>query len=217
MITINLLPAELRPVKRTPLPYFIVLVITVLAGILCTKMYLKDASDLENIQATLLKNEVELETHMEDIEKYKKLVAKQKHLAAKLTTINEIASDRLIWSFHLATLARLAPDNLWYDTIEVTSRTIPETITITDSKTGKPVKKQIKKVIPILKLTGFISPDDLGRTDINPFLSVLENDEDFSSMFQLEPPTLNYKDFGGRNVRTFILNCVISPRTGESE
>ena len=219
MITINLLPVELRPIKRTPLPYFIVLTFATLVGALCAFTFIKDIAESSAAMKVLYQNQAELDTHKENIDKYKALIQKQKHFATKLTTINEIASDRLIWSFHLDTLARLAPPNLWYESIEESTRTITNTIRVTDPKTGKLVNKRVKKVIPVLKLKGAVSADDLGRTDITPFLALLEDDEVFTSMFQMEPPTLNFKKVDEDNVRTFVMDCVIAPRTrtGETE
>lgn len=180
-------------------------------------MLYKDKKDLDTIKGTLKANEIALETHMDDIAEYKELVAKMNLLATKLTTINEIASDRMIWSFHLNTLARLAPDNLWYDTIEDTTRSITEEIQVLDPKTNTMVKRNIKRDVPVLKIKGFISADELGQTNINPFLDILDNDPDFSSMFQFEPPKLGYKEIDKIRMRTFELNCIISPSTSTGE
>ena len=217
MISINLLPVELRPIKRTPLPYIVVLAIAVIVGIVCGKMYISDISAKSTIKQALAGNQAELKTHQANIEEYNQLVAKKKLLATKLNTINEIASDRLIWSYHLNTLARLAPDNLWYDTIEETSRTETYEVSVTDPKTGKVSKQKKKRVIPVLKLVGAVSADEDGLHQINPFLQLLTTDEEFSSMFQIEPPKLKYKTIGEDIVRTFEINCVIAPKTGASE
>lgn len=217
MITINLLPIELRPIKRTPLPYIISVVIAGVAALICTQMFIADKLTLGKIDAKLTSNQQALEELKPVVAEYKELVAKKRLLATKLTTINEIASDRVIWSYHLYNLARLAPDNLWYDSIEVTSRRVTEYIEVSDPKTGAKSQQPIQKTVPVLKLTGALAPGVDGLTEINPYLTRLVDDEEFSNIFQVEAPKLGYRDFNGQKVRTFELNCIISPSIGETQ
>ncbi len=217
MISINLLPFELRPVKRTPLPYLFAIVIAGLAGLFCFKLFISDQLKKSDMRQQLTSNKADLKSHEENIKEYNALVEKKQLLATKLKTINEIASDRIIWSFHLSTLANLAPDNLWYERIEESQRTITEYYDVTDPKTGKVSKKPRKRIIPVLKITGSVSADDDGLQSINPFLTLLSNDKDFSSMFEIEPPKLGYKSIGDDVVRTFEIQCIIAPQIGDSK
>ena len=184
MITINLLPSELRPIKRTPLPYILTTVLVVLSLGWCLTKYTDNLQELRGQEKTLAQNEKELLSLKESVETYNKLSEEKQLLASQLNTIDEITSDRIVWSEQLHSLTRLALTNMWYSNMAVKTRVSTITKEIVDPESGK--KKTIKEKITenVLTLEGFVSPDSEGRTSISPFTSATELDPAFSSQFQ---------------------------------
>ena len=127
MITVNLLPYELRPVKRTPLPYFLSGATFVLAVSVVAIVFVKNIADIAGATRTLNEHKAELSRLQPIVEDYNAISEKKLKLAEQVQTINEIASDRIIWSRQLFNLNRLVPDNMWYDEIDVGVKPFTET------------------------------------------------------------------------------------------
>jgi hypothetical protein len=184
MITINLLPSELRPIKRTPLPYMITTVLVVLSLGWCLTKYTENVQEIGDLQTTLAQNKKELISLKDSVETYNKLAEEKKLLATQLKTIDEITSDRIVWSEQLHSLSRLALTNMWYSKMAVKTRVSTISVEVVDPESGK--TKSVKEKISenVLTVEGFVSPDSEGRTSISPFTSATELDPDFSSQFQ---------------------------------
>ena len=215
MITVNLLPYELRPIKRTPLPYILsgatfVLVVGVVAIV-----FVKNIADIAGATRTLNEHKAELSQLQPVVEDYNAIVKKKLQLAEQVQTINEIASDRIIWSRQLFNLNRLVPDNMWYDEIDVGVRPFTETHLVFNERTKKNemVTERIDR--QVLALSGYVVPGEDGQASVSPFTLATENDPEFSELFQLELSTFKDTLFEEVGVREFKLEYVI--RRGGSE
>ncbi len=215
MITVNLLPYELRPIKRTPLPYILsgatfVLVVGVVAIV-----FVKNIADIAGATRTLNEHKAELSQLQPVVEDYNAIVKKKLQLAEQVQTINEIASDRIIWSRQLFNLNRLVPDNMWYDEIDVGVRPFTETHLVFNERTkqNEMVTERVDR--QVLALSGYVVPGEDGQASVSPFTLATENDPEFSELFQLELSTFKDTLFEEVGVREFKLEYVI--RRGGSE
>jgi len=209
MIDINLLPHHLRPIKRTPIPYLA-------SGVVLIGVVLFVVMQLVGTQAAIMAKNRELKQNqkalddLQDIVKqFNALVAKKKQVADKIATIDEIASDRIIWSRQLFNLGRLAPENFWYSGIQVDKKKVKENETQIDPKTKQETVKTITVDRPILKVTGFVVTGADGTDDVNPLLLATDKDDEFSKLFQLETLNLEFKEFDGRLIRSFAIEYLI--------
>lgn len=217
MITINLLPYDLRPVKRTPVPYMVTGVTFVLTVSIIAIVFLKNLGDIASVTRTLNEHKAELTRLQPVVEDYNEITQKKLQLAEQVQTINEIASDRIIWSRQLYNLNRLALKNMWYNGIDVSVKPFTETSTVYNPKTqqNETVTERVDR--QILALTGYVVPGKDGKSTISPFTLATERDEEFSSLFQLELSTFKDTLFEEVGVREFKLEYVILAGGSESD
>lgn len=209
MITINLLPIELRPIKRTPVPYILSAVIIVMAAAVCGNMFIANSLEISNLDSTLDQNEKVLASLKESVDKYNRLSEEKKLLAAQLNTIDEIASDRNIWSRHLYKLSELSLSNMWYSKIMVKTRVTSVEKEEYDPKSKKTKTVKSKETQSVLNLEGFVSPDSSGQLSIHPFTSSAEADEEFSEKFLLDQWNMTDTFFEDVAVKEFSLEYII--------
>lgn len=212
MITINLLPHNLRPIKRTPVPYMLSGLAA--AVVLAWMAYLGGNDILAKIQAAnaLAQNKSEWADLKPVVEQYNKLSRRKIQLAKRVTTINEIASDRIIWSEQLHHLARLALDNFWYDGIKVGKKTATEMRREYNEQTKEYELKNVQVTKDVLKVTGYVMAGVDGTSSINPFTIQTKEDEEFSKLFHLDLIVkLEDTEFEDVPVRRFELEYIISP------
>lgn len=220
MIRINLLPHHLRPIKRTPLPYIGLALAGVLAAVYIALSFMSSQVQIMNMKSELAGHEQELEKMRAIIEESNELEQTKVALAEKIATIQEIASNRIVWSRQLFNLSRLKPDNFWYSEVLESTRTYPMQEPVIDAKTGKPkVNEQTKKIEmktvnitrPILRVSGYVVSSPDGRSDVSPLTDALTTDSEFTSMFVMEPPSFSDDEFEGFPVKKFSLEFQISP------
>jgi len=177
------------------------------------------ASVYLSTQASIARKRAELEQHkrqLAELEPIRKesdeLEALKAKLADKINTIAEITGDRMIWSRQLYNLARLAPKNFWYKSISIEEKQFREQQPVYD-KQAKQTKMQTVTVSkPILKVEGYVTEADDGSKDASLLMRATEADEEFSRMFQLEPPSFKDTEFEGVPVKSFTLEYLIQPR-----
>ena len=215
MITVNLLPYELRPIKRTPLPYILSGATFILAVAVIAIVFLKNISDIAGATRTLNEHKAELNRLQPVVEDYNAITQKKLKLAEQVQTINEIASDRIIWSRQLYNLNRLVLDNMWYDEIDVSLKPFTETHLVFNERTKQEemVTERIDR--QVLTLSGYVVPGKDGQASVSPFTLRTEKDSEFSELFQLELSTFKDTLFEEVGVREFKLEYVI--RRGGSE
>jgi hypothetical protein len=209
MININLLPHEFRPIKRTPLPYLLSGAIASITVVAIGVVSLINSTDVKAANRRLADNKTALAQLKPIVEEYNSISEKKLKLAEQVNTINEIVSDRILWSRQLFNLNRLATENMWYDGIEVAHKQISEKKNVYDPKT-KQMKQVSEKVDRrVITLSGFVIPGDDGVASVNPFTTETESDEEFSDLFQLDLSTFKDTMFEDVGVREFKLEYLI--------
>ncbi len=209
MININLLPHEFRPIKRTPLPYLLTGAIASITVVAIGVVSLINSADVKAANRRLADNKTALTQLKPIVEEYNSISEKKLKLAEQVNTINEIVSDRILWSRQLFNLNRLATENMWYDGIEVAHKQISEKKNVYDPKT-KQMKQVSEKVDRrVLTLSGYVIPGDDGVASVNPFTTATEGDEEFSDLFQLDLSTFKDTMFEDVGVREFKLEYLI--------
>jgi Tfp pilus assembly protein PilN len=219
MIRINLLPNELRPIKHSPMPYAISGAILFVAVLGMLYVFGLTQSKISDARQKLDAKKTELQALQPEVEKYNSLSERKIVLDKKSKIIQEILSDRVIWSEHLSQLAKLTPDNIWYKRIRVVWQSFKEQQPKFDPKTNKPVldpktqeqqyeTKSVQK--PVLEISGFVIADAQGERKVYTLTDATTKEgSDFAKTFVLQPPKLEDMEFKGFSVRGFTLNYVI--------
>ncbi len=217
MILINLLPPELRPIKRTPLPYLVSMLMLALAVAVIGYLYVAQQTKIAAVEKQSLASERELDQLKDIVEEYNQLSEQKIGLQERIVTIKEILSDRIIWSKKLHRLAELTPKNFWYSSIKVATKTAKERRRQIDPKTKKPTGKMESITVkrPVLELAGYAIEDETGEVKITQLAVSTEEDEEFSRMFTLGPYGLEDTEFHGYRVRGFTLEYYIASTSAE--
>jgi Tfp pilus assembly protein PilN len=210
MIRVNLLPYPYRPVRHSPIPYLLAILVLV-AGV-AGMVLLFGMKQREVIQARgelqVVENGLrELQAIINEHEQLKQL---EEQLADKVAAIEDITRDRIIWSEQLYNLSRLLPSNMWYSDIRVETQTFMESRPFTDPQTKQQTMRRVQVEKPVLVIEGYATADDTGRYDINPLIAATEQDPEFASMFELEPPSFQDTQFDDFPVRKFTFEYVIT-------
>lgn len=221
MIIINLLPQELRPIKRTPLPHILSVAVLLAAIAGMAFLFLNITRNIAQTKSEIAKANQELEGLRDVVEEYNALSEQKEQLESKINVIQEILSDRIIWSEQLHRLAELTPDNFWYKRIRETSKSVRVERVEIDPKTGaevldkdkkpKIIKETVKR--PVFEISGYVINNDEGLSQINPLTYNTTQDEAFSKLFTLDTPNLSNEEYNGFAVRGFVLEYNIA--TGE--
>jgi outer membrane murein-binding lipoprotein Lpp len=156
--------------------------------------------------------EAELQRVRQSADKVRELEAKQASIAAKNDAIEQITSDRIVWSEQLYYLAKLLPNDTWLKDIEVEHKTRKKTVPIPDAKEGEPTTKQIVVPYQSLKLIGYAMSykDEMGVNLVGVLVRAIEDDTSFGVHFRNpEPRLVKDEDFGGVSVKEFEVNCEI--------
>ena len=221
MINVNLLPPELRPVRKNPMPYIGVTIAGAVVIIALLSIFMVNQRAVANKEDELEGLKGELERVRESAEKVKELEAKEVSIAAKDKAIKEITADRIVWSEQLYYLARLMPDDVWLKDVEVETKTRKVMVPNPDAdKEGQPPMKSKVVQYQSLTLTGYALSDkeEMGVNLVGVFVRAIENDPDFTRYFKSpEPRLLKDEEFAGINVKEFEVNCEIVTGKGKKE
>lgn len=223
MIVVNLLPEDLRPIKRTPLPHLLSLLVLVFVIVGMGFMFIAKSREIGATNEKLAQAQSDLNDLKDVVEEYNALSDKKQKLENKITVIQEILSDRIIWSEQLHRLAALTPDNFWYKRIWVTFKSVREEHVVINEKTGKPEidkrtkKEKVKRVTvkrPMLELSGYVINNEEGSNKINPLTFNTTEDPEFSKIFTLDRPQIIDAEYNGYAVRGFVLEYKINAGGG---
>ncbi len=214
MIRVNLLPLERRPIRHSLVPYVLSVTLLIAGLIAMGAVYAATQTEVLQRRGELRRNQEALAELADIIEESNQLERMKAGLATKIDTIVEITADRILWSRELWNLSRLAPANIWYREIKVDAKSFREQRMEYNPQTKKQERKTVTVTRPILQVSGYVAPADDGGVDVNPFIHAVENDAEFASMFELEPPSFGDDVFENVPVRSFILEFVI--KTGET-
>ena len=216
MININLLPYHLRPVKQTPLPYIASIFVLALAVLVMGGFWINTQGKIGVKGGELSKHEHELQGLQSIVDEYNKLADQKVKLADKMSIIQEIVSDRIIWSRQLFNVSRLTPDNMWYRSISEKEKSSKENRLVFDEKTKKEEMKSVTVKHRVLELAGYVVEGPDGSNDIYPLTFNMEQDPEFAHLFQFSSPKLVDTEFEGFRVRSFTLEYLITPE-GEKQ
>ena len=212
MIRVNLLPDHLRPVKRSPIPYIVVFFVFLIVLALMFSIFTKKHAQVARAQERLDQHNSELAGLQPVLQESEELRRTQGLLADKIAAIKEITSDRIIWSEHLYSLSRLAPDNFWYKRIAIESKPYREQRLQLNPQTKKMEPKMETVYRPTLTVEGYVAEDETGTKDVNVLMRATEEDEAFSSVFELQPSSFKDTEFEGFPVKSFTLQYIMHPR-----
>jgi hypothetical protein len=210
MININLLPWHLRPIKRSPAPYVASLLAAGLVLLALAGMWVDKQRQIGDQRAILKDNSEKLQSLQSIVDEFDRLEKQKLELADKVSIINEILADRIIWSRQLWNVSRLTPDNFWFSSIAVKEKQFTETRKEINPQTKKEEVKKITIRKPILELMGYVIEGTDGTSDINPLTFNMQDDKEFSSIFQLDLPKFQDTLFEGYKVRGFTLEYLIN-------
>ena len=209
MIRINLLPYHLRPIKRTPVPYILSGLVLILVLLGLAGLWLNGQRQISAKEGILAAHQREYDGLKAIVDEHNKLTEQKLLLADKVAIIQEIISDRIIWSQQLFNVSRLTPDNFWYKTISEEEKPSREMKMVYNEKTKKEELKSVTVKHRMLVLTGYVIEGPDGSNDINPITFRTEQDPEFSALFPLSSPKLVDSEFNGYKVRSFTLEYLI--------
>ena len=216
MIKINLLPHHLRPVTRSPLPYLASGAILVVAILAMMVLWIHVKSQIAAKEGDQIAHQTALDTLKPVVDECNQLADQKLRLADKMSIIQEIVSDRMIWSRQLFNIGRLTPDNFWYSGINEKEKTAKETRLVFDEKTKKEEMKPVTVKHRVLEVSGYVIEGPGGNNDIYPLTLNLEQDKEFAGLFQFSSPKLVDTEFQGYRVRSFVLEYLITQGEGAS-
>lgn len=219
MITINLLPRELRPVQRTPLPHILSLLVLAAALAYIGNSYIGLSVKLNSVRDQVKTAQNELASLASTVEEYQTLMDQKQFLMKKITAIQDILRDRTIWSEQLHRLVTLTPENIWFKRIRVTSRKFMEERPAVDKRTGKPEKdpktgqqKMVRVPVdrPVLEISGYAVGDETGMSSTASLAENTTADAAFAEMFTLYTSKITDTEFNEYPVREFTFEYLIA-------
>lgn len=224
MIHINLLPTHLRPQKRSPLPHILSVLLLCFVVVALFIMATSHLAAKAELRRELDRTTEDLAALADVVEEFNELSAKKQMLSSRITIIQEILQDRIIWSRQLHRLSELTPENIWYSRIRETHQTVREDVVkmdeetnepVIDEDTGEPVYERQNVRRSILEISGYVINDSQGQNQISPLTQQLANDPDFSRMFRIIRPRIEDTEFEGYQVRGFTLEYMLDPEDAE--
>jgi len=193
----------------------ILMVILVLGAM--ASMWLSGVGAMRSQQKELEKLQEARAKFGDVIEEYNALEQQKVELAKRIDIINEIVSDRIIWSRQLWNLSRLTPDNIWLSGVKIEERSIKTTQIVYDPKRKEYKEKRVVLKKPVLAVSGYVVPDADRQMRFFPFTEATENDEEFSAMFELRDQKREVTSFNGRPVLSFELDyLILQGKSGEA-
>ncbi len=208
MIKINLLPNEIRPFTRTPLPHIISLAVLAAVLFFMSQTYMAANGELNNVNTQIAQQEAALDLLAATVKEYEELERQKEELQIVVAIIQKILEDRTIWSEHLHRLTVLTPDNIWYSRIRLTSRRFTEEVQTTDTR-GNPITERTTVNRNVLQLSGYATQDETGRASTEPLATNTTTDPEFPKMFELVTSDFEDKEFDGYPVREFNFEYVV--------
>jgi hypothetical protein len=218
MIKVNLLPQELRPVQRTPLPHIISLLVLVAALLFMGNVFFMLRGQLVDVNSQITKQKAELEELKDVVTEYNELTEQKKQLQDKIEIIQTILKERTIWSGHIHQLTTLTPENIWYKRIRLITRKFTEEVPAfnkrtgepeMDPKTGKPKMNREQRDKFVLEVSGYAIDDATGLSSTSTLATNTSVDTDFSNTFTLITSKITDTEFNGYLVREFMFEYLV--------
>jgi hypothetical protein len=217
MIRTNLLPYHLRPVKRTPLPYIVSLLVLLMAIAAMAMLLLSALAQVSQKRTVMQQHRDEFQKLKPIVDEYNELSTQKESFAGKVDVIQEIVSDRIIWSRQLWNLSRLMPENFWLKSITETEKPFKEQKLVYDEKTKKEELKVVTVKRRVLEVGGYVIKGADGTASMNPLVFATQQDPEFSSLFQISMPKLKDTEFEKTEVREFTVEYVVQDTKSKEE
>lgn len=218
MIAINLLPQELRPIQRTPVPHIASLLVLAAVVIFVANTYIGLSTQKSAIESQIAKVKKELSVLEAIVKEHEELMQQKTSLQKRIAAIQEILKDRTVWSEQLHQLATLTPPNIWYKRIRVVNKKFMEERPVlnkrtgkpeTDPKTGKPKMSRVQIDKPVLEISGYAIDDETGVSSTSTLATQTTEDPAFSSMFVMNSSKIVDTEFEDYPVREFMFEYLI--------
>jgi Tfp pilus assembly protein PilN len=211
MIQINLLPNDLRPIKRTPLPYILSVLVLMITVAVIAALHLGVVAQVASQRAERDNNVRRLEELKPIVDEANELTLKKEQLAARIETINEIVMDRILWSRQLWNISRLAPENVWFSGFSTETKRVQQTVReVRPDGTSVDRRETIQQ--RVFRVSGYLVDTPEGARTIGAIINALNTDPEFSSVFELDAPTFQPAEFDGYPVRRFTIDFTIGAR-----
>ena len=217
MIDINLLPVELRPRPRSPLPYLLTIVLAVAVVIYCLIAFVGKWRTISDFEKRIIKLDEQIAEVHESAEAVKELEAGNRLLNAKQAAISTIMPDRIVWSKVIVMLAELVPEDVWLSDLAVSSKSVPIQVPNPDSQSAqKTVTEYVSR--RKLEVTGYALSlrEEEGVNHVGRFVSAMENEQDpnykpeFAALFNNpDPQSVDDAVFEDTPVKEFTIWCDI--------
>jgi Tfp pilus assembly protein PilN len=217
MIDINLLPVELRPRPRSPLPYLMTVVLAIAVVSYCLIAFVDKWQTISDFEKRITELDEQIAEVHESAEAVKELEAGNRLLNAKQAAISTIMPDRIVWSKVIVMLAELVPEDVWLSDLAVSSKSVPIQVPNPDSQAAQ---KTVTQYVPRRKLeiTGYALSlrEEEGVNHVGRFVSAMENEQDpnynpeFAALFSNpDPQSVDDKVFEDTPVKEFKIWCDI--------
>ncbi len=208
MISINLLPHELRPFTRTPLPHIVSLAILGASLFFMMQVYLGLSAEANSINSQIAQQEAALDLLAATVQEHEELEQRKRELQTVVEMIQKILEDRTVWSEHLHRLTTLTPDNIWYTRMRLTSRRFTEEQRVVDAR-GETRTERVTRDRRVLELSGYAIEDETGRLTTAQLATNTTIDPEFSEMFELVTSDFEDTQFDGYSVRKFDFEYLV--------
>jgi len=217
MIDINLLPEELRPRPRNPLPYLTTIALAAAVVLYCLISFAGNWRTISVFHNDIARLDEQIDAVRESAEAVKKLEIENRSLSNKQVAISTIMSDRIVWSKVLNNLAQLVPDDVWLSDLKEDVKSISVQV---DNPDPEAAQKTITKnvIIRKLEISGYaLSPrEEEGVNHVGRFVRVMEDENDpnyipeFAALFRNPTPqSVNDESFQNTAVKKFEIWCDI--------
>lgn len=222
MLKINLLPANLRPVKRTPLPHILSLAVLIMTALYMGQIFFQNLRRSADVEQQIARRRVEMGELSDIVNEHNDLSARKVFLQDKIQIIQTILAGRTIWSEQLHRLTELTPDNIWFRRIRLTQRKFPEErprldrrgAPELDPRTNRPVMHRVQVDRDVLEVSGYAVGGASGISDTATFAANTTADPQFAALFTLFTSQIIDTEYNGYPVRAFTFEYVISSQTG---
>lgn len=217
MIKINLLPKDLVPKKRTFLPHMAVIGLAVVLFIWFGGSVIATYTELSAKKREFAKLQKELDGLKDVVAQVNQLEREKQLLSKKEQAVIQITTGRTVWAHELYILAKLMPDEIWLEHVDLSSRKRPVTVEVpnTNRTPGQPptIKKIVVQSFPALRLTGYaLSPQrEKGVELVGDLIRNMKSDEVFSKRFvSPEMVSIERQKYKNETVMKFVMDCEIA-------
>jgi hypothetical protein len=196
------------------------LAVLALALVAMVFLFFQVRGQISSTDRELAETEAAIQSLRGIIAEYEQLKREEALLRAKVSVIEEILDNRIIWSEWIHRMLELMPENVWLERVWVSmSENRQEQIVrdekgevVRDPRTGREKTEVVTTREFRLNVQGYAKEDDSGIKDVNPFINNTKSDPEFSAIFNHQLARVADTEYSGRSVRKFTLQYSINPK-----